>query len=64
MTVYELTRDELDELKSAYFWGDDPGPRLDVLGRPALFPGDVADYIIYNHYNGIHFVKDDFFVNQ
>lgn len=60
MTVYELNRDQLDQLKSAYFWDDQPHALYDSLGRPALFPGDIADEIIYFHFSDVCFVPDDF----
>lgn len=62
MDVTELTRDQLDELKEAYFWGEDTAhiPKYDYLGRPALFAGDVPDAVIFEHYAGIAFVNDDF----
>lgn len=63
MTVYELNRNQLDELKSHYFWSEETAniPKLDHLGRPALFPGDIPDAVIYKYYIGIDFVNDDFF---
>lgn len=61
MNVYELNRDQLDELKCAYFWNEDPLPCFDHLGRPALFALDLADELIFEHYAGIDFVPDDFF---
>lgn len=62
MTVYELSREQFDELKSAYFWGDETAhlPKYDSLGLPALFPGDIPDSVVCDYYTGIHFVNDDF----
>ena len=62
MTVYELTREQLDELKNAYFWGEDTAhiPKFNALGLPALFPDDIPDSVILRHYSGIDFVPDDF----
>ena len=61
MTVYELNRDQLDQLKSAYFWSDDT---QDVIfggdGLPILFPGDVPDDVIFREYADVYFVPDDF----
>jgi len=61
-TVYELSRDQFDELKSNFFWGEDTPEELkrDLLGRPALFPGDISDDIICKQYEDISFVDDDF----
>lgn len=60
--VYQLSRDQFDELKSAYFWGEDTDniPKLDRLGLPALFPGDIPDQVVADYYAGIDFVDDDF----
>lgn len=61
-SVYDLTRDQLDELKSAYFWSDETAhiSKYDHLDRPALFSGDVPDNVIFDYYSGISFVNDDF----
>lgn len=61
-SVYELSRDQLEELKSAYFWSEDTAdiPKFNNLGLPALFPGDIPDSVIYDYYGGISFVDDDF----
>lgn len=62
MDVRELNRDQLNELKSAYFWGEDTLeiPKYNALGLPALFPGDIPDAVIFDYYAGIYFVNDDF----
>lgn len=62
MTVYELSRDQLDELKAHYFWSEETLniPKFNAIGLPALFPGDIPDLVILKHYNGIDFVNDDF----
>ena len=60
MTVYELNRDQLDELKTALFWDEEPRPLFNALGLPCLFPGDIPDRVIFEEYSGIHFVNDDF----
>ena len=62
-TVYELTREQLEELKSDYFWGEDTAhiPKFNSIGLPALFPGDIPDEVIFEYYDGISFTNDDFF---
>lgn len=62
--VRELNRDELDELKTTYFYSDDYDEKIvNAAGLPVLFPGDIPDEIIFAVYDGISFVKDDFFCN-
>ena len=61
MSVYELSRDQLDELKSNYFWGDSYTSVNNAAGLPCLFPGDIPDAVIFREYDGICFVPDDFF---
>lgn len=61
MTVYDLSPDQLDELKSAYFWSDDTQETIyGGDGLPVLFPGDIPDDVIYREYDGTLFVNDDF----
>lgn len=57
--VRELTREELDELKDTYFWqlADEDPELLEDL------PDPIPDEVIFEHYAGIGFVKDDFFCN-
>ena len=64
MTVYALNRDQLDELKAAYFWGDDYDPAVTTAeGLPVLFPGDIPDRVIFSRFAGVDFVPEDFFVS-
>lgn len=61
MTVYALNRDQLDELKAAYFWDDDYDPTITTAdGLPVLFPGDIPDRVIFSRFAGVDFVCDDF----
>ena len=61
MTVRELNRDQLDQLKWAYYYSDDYDPKIvGGNGLPILFAGDIPDRIIFEVYDGIHFVEDDF----
>lgn len=61
MSVYELNRAEMDELKQAYLFETTAGP---------LSCGDIAaaceipDAIILDHYAETTFSKDDFFCNM
>lgn len=60
MSVYELNRAEMDELKQMYLFETTAGP---------LSYGDIAaaceipDEIIFDHYAGTMFVKCDFVCN-
>ena len=59
-TVYELTAEELDELRSNMFWSDEMDE--DILGDIDCY-SDIPDSAVFAHYDGISFVEDDFFCN-
>jgi len=58
-TVHDLSREELDELKMAYYdqlqYTDDADSFLCYDAIP--------NSVIFEHYDGISFVNDDFFCN-
>ena len=60
-TVKELTRDELNELKSMYLTKleEDESPSYQDYVNAEKIP----DEIIFEEYAGITFVKEDFFCN-
>lgn len=58
MSVYELTRDQLDELKTAYFYQYEV---QDILSEDIIYPEQIPDEVIFNHYDGIMFVDEDFY---
>lgn len=61
MTVRELNRDQLDELKWNYFYSDYYDEKIvGENGLPILFAGDIPDKIIFAVYAGINFVPEDF----
>jgi hypothetical protein len=61
MTVKELNRDQIDELKWDYFYSDEYDETITTAaGLPVLFAGDIPDGVIFAVYAEIHFVKDDF----
>ena len=65
MTVRELNRDQLDELKWTYCYSDDYDPKIvGENGLPILFAGDIPDKIIFAVYDGIDFVEEDFFCGK
>lgn len=61
-TVYDLTPEELDELKEAYAvqLQEDSGISYGELVEAHNIPDDV----IFHHYADIQFTDDDFFCNQ
>lgn len=71
MTVRELSRDQLEELKNSYMGQlADEGVFAEVMGVDYDEPSceDVAcaderipDEVIFEHYDGIDFTPDDFF---
>lgn len=60
-TVYDLNRDQLDELKATY------ACQLAEIDDDVLSYGEIVnainipDDVIFEHYDGISFVDDDFF---
>ncbi len=59
-TVYDLNRAEIEELKDAYFWSDETDE--EILGDISA-PWEIPDEVIYEHFDGISFVEEDFFCN-
>lgn len=60
MNVRELTQEQLDQLKYDYYYQlhetDD-----DILGDNILYPCDIPNDVIFEYYDGIYFVEEDFF---
>lgn len=65
MDVYELTRDQINELKSALFYGCHENGNLDIYETEnienATTPGEISDEIVYSAFSGYTFTNDDFF---
>ena len=69
MTVQELSREQLTELKEHYLVElDNCGELEEVAGIDTISYGVLADIdeivpdeVVFNHYDGIDFVEDDFF---
>lgn len=57
MNVRELNRQQLDELKAHYICEVMKHPSYEDFANAS----NIADEEIYNHYEGICFVDDDFF---
>lgn len=58
--VQDLSRDELNELKSNFFYQDET---QDINEGTFSTPEDIPDEIIFEHYDGVCFVEEDFFCN-
>lgn len=58
--VQDLSRDELNELKSSFFYQDET---QDINEGTFSTPEEIPDEIIFEHYDGVYFVKEDFFCN-
>lgn len=56
-SVYELSREQLEELKESFFYDnwDDP------IVLQYTYPAEIPDETIYNHYDVTEFTDDDFF---
>ena len=57
MNVRELNRQQLDELKQTYLCEVMKNPSYEDFANAY----SIVDEEIYNHYDGIDFVNDDFF---
>ncbi len=67
MTVYDLSSEQLNELKQTYATQLlDCGEDEEVLGisyEQLANTTEIPDEVIFNHYDGISFTEDDFFYN-
>lgn len=54
MTVQELNKDELEELKWAYFY-EEP--------NDFDYPNEIPNEVIFEHFGHISFVEEDFSCN-
>jgi len=67
MTVYDLSREQLNELKQTYATQlSDCGDDEEVLGisyEELADAEELSDEVIFNHYDGMVFTNDDFFCN-
>ena len=58
MTVRELSREQLNELKSAFYWQEET---MHLVPENVLWAEDIPDETIFEYYAGTEFVEDDFF---
>ena len=62
MTVYDLNREQLNELKQSYLCQlVDTGDIDEIAYGDLIESENIPDEIIFDHYNGITFTEDDFF---
>ena len=59
MTVYDLNRDQLDELRNTLFWTEDSQDIPEVM--EAQYPDEIPDYVVFREFEMYYFVEDDFF---
>ena len=60
-TVHDLTPEELDELRAAYY--EQLKETDDEVIEDVSSYEEVTDEMLFNHYDGVMFVRDDFFCN-
>ena len=60
MTVRELSRDQLNELKQAYA-AQLVETEEEISYGELVEATEITDDVIFNHYDGILFTDDDFF---
>lgn len=64
MTVYELSSEELDELRSSWYHQHlDDGSLEEVMGYNCDDEDSVPIDLVISYYEGTTFVKEDFFCN-
>lgn len=57
-TVYDLNREQINELKDCIFWSaldEDEG-----ILKGINYPWEIPDDAVFYHYSGICFTDDDF----
>lgn len=59
MTVYELTEEQMDELKNNLYWEMVDTGEDEEAGY--MFYWDIPDELVFDHFSDIVFVEDDFF---
>lgn len=70
MTVRELSRAQLDELKNNLYWNLDGEQYGDLTDEEKKFildtthPNDIPDELVFKKYDGIYFVEEDFFCRE
>lgn len=63
-TVNELSQEELEELREAYYYqGLDDGSLVEIVGKEIESVEDIPLDLVKSHYGGTYFVEEDFFCN-
>lgn len=52
MSVYELSKEQFEELKDSYFY---------TVDNSYDYPSEISDSVVEEYYKDICFVNDDFF---
>ena len=52
ISVYELSKEQFEELKDSYFY---------TVDNSYDYPSEIPDSVVKEHYKDICFVNDDFF---
>ena len=65
MNIYELSPEQMEELKEKLFYGCYEVGNLDIEERAELdgtrTPDSIPDTLVYSAFSGYTFVNDDFF---
>ena len=68
MNIRELNYEELLELKEKLCYGADVLPEMTEeqkrICEEAFCADDIPDELVFALYDGIHFVKEDFWINM
>ena len=64
MTVHDLNENELEELRSRwYYQHEDDGSLEEIIGREVEDEEDIPMDIVVTYYEDTYFVEEDFFCN-
>lgn len=64
MTVRELNRDRLDDLKTQYVFDQFAKNGKSPSWTDIMMANKIPDEIIFEEYDGIDFVEEDFFCSE
>jgi len=58
MTIYDLTKEQFEELRESYFWLEDTQDIIEEAGYTCA--EEIPDYVIFREYEDCIFSNDDF----